>query len=66
MAGKEGKKNRKYGKNATYCKVYAAAGLRAKHRLRRMRRHIRAHPRDVATRQWYLSFGGTEGYLERH
>jgi hypothetical protein len=61
----EGKKNRKYGKNSKYCKLYRDLGLRERNRLRRMRRHIRKNPNDTVTYQRFFSFGGKPEYLHK-
>lgn len=46
-AGKKGgKKNRKYGRNADYCKLYSGAGLDEAHCKKRMQRHLRRNPND--------------------
>jgi len=45
-APKKGKKNRKWGRNASYCKFYRDAGLQERNRARRIRRHLKRYPGD--------------------
>jgi hypothetical protein len=43
---KQGKKNRKHGRNADCCARYRAEGRQEKNRRRRILRHLRRHPND--------------------
>lgn len=40
MGKKEGKKHRKYGRNADWCKAYRARGQREKNKIKKVLRHI--------------------------
>lgn len=56
MAGTKkqgGKKQRKFGRNADYCKTYSMAGIEEKNRKRRMRRHLRRNPLDLQNAKRY-------------
>jgi hypothetical protein len=67
MAGQKAKgsrKGRKIGRNEAYCKRYVAMELDAKHKLRRMRRHIRKTDyTDLAAMALFKTAGGTDDYL---
>lgn len=43
-------KNKKYGRMKTVCKQYLSEGKQEKNRKRRMKRHLRKNPDDVAGR----------------
>ena len=45
----KGKKHRKFDRNKDYCTQYKTMGLQLKNKLRRMRRHLKAHPKDTQT-----------------
>lgn len=65
---KEGKKQRKFGRNADYCKTYSMAGVEDKNRKRKMRRHLRRNPGDVQSKNRYeQSYGKVAdiGLVER-
>lgn len=55
--------DRKYGRNKDACKAYRAAGRDVRNRKRRMRRHLRANPRDMAVRR---EFEKTYGLAAAH
>lgn len=66
MAGntaKKGKKHRKFGRNAKYCAVYAAAGVETRNARRRLRRHLRRCGNDDQARRAYIANGGKEAGL---
>ncbi len=46
-ARKTGKKNRKYGRNSTWCESYRARGTRERNKLLKMARHIKQFPLDA-------------------
>lgn len=46
MAHKEGKKNRKYGRNKKKCEVYKKAHKHEKSHIRRLLRHLERFPED--------------------
>lgn len=50
---KGGKKGRKIGRNAEKCKAYRAAGRREKNKKRRLAKHLRNHPQDLAAAASY-------------
>jgi hypothetical protein len=41
-----GKKGRKIGRNADFCKVYAAENRKVKNKKRKILRHMKTHPED--------------------
>lgn len=45
---KSGKKNRKFGKNVSYCTTYKSLGFELKNKRRRMARHIRHNPENLS------------------
>ena len=48
QAPKKGKKNRKWGHNKSFCAAYKASGRQEKNRARRIRRHLKNFPNDLA------------------
>ena len=44
---KAGGKNKKHGRNNTYCKVYLLQGRREINKKKKLRRHIKNHPNDL-------------------
>lgn len=55
---KEGKKQRKFGRNSDYCKTYKMAGVEDKNRKRKMRRHLRRNPGDLqSANRFETAFG---------
>lgn len=46
IARKTGKKNRKHGRNKLSCDNYRRSHRREKNKLRRLRRHLKAHSND--------------------
>lgn len=56
---KGGKKNRKFGKNLDYCKTYRAADLERRNKKRRMGRHLRHFPQNLAAQRDYDQLFGT-------
>lgn len=55
---KEGKKQRKFGRNTDYCKTYSMAGVEDKNRRRKMRRHMRRNPGDLQNKTRFESTFG--------
>jgi hypothetical protein len=47
MAKKEGKKQRKYGRNKLWCTAYFNRGQRAKNKRKKLNKHIAKHPNDA-------------------
>lgn len=43
----QGGKNKKYGRNKIWCQTYRTREVRAKNRVRKLRRHIKNFPADV-------------------
>lgn len=43
---KEGKKNRKVGRNANYCKFYALTHRRERNKLVKLKKHLKKFPND--------------------
>jgi hypothetical protein len=46
---KGSKKNRKYGRNKKQCEVYRNENKREKNKVKRLLRHLKKYPSDVAT-----------------
>ena len=47
MAKKEGKKQRKYGRNKLWCTAYFNRGQRTKNKRKKLNKHIAKHPNDA-------------------
>lgn len=43
---KEGKKQRKYGRNALYCAAYKRSNTREKNKVARLKKRLITHPND--------------------
>lgn len=48
---KKGKKNRKWKRNKAFCERYFREGRQEKNRRRRILRHLRKFPNDLAAQQ---------------
>jgi len=46
MAGKEGKKGRKVGRNKDFCNMYKSQKRREKNKRIKLDRHLKIHPND--------------------
>lgn len=46
MAKKQGKKNRKVGRNSDYCKYYASTHRRERNKLEKLKKHLQKFPND--------------------
>lgn len=44
---KQAKNQRKYGRNATYCKYYASTFRRERNKLERLKKHLKRFPDDA-------------------
>ncbi|HWT83672.1 MAG TPA: hypothetical protein VN648_33330 [Candidatus Methylomirabilis sp.] len=55
---KGGKKNRKHGRNKSWCEAYRQAGQRERNKRRRLARRVVRHPRDGAARSALARMGG--------
>lgn len=51
IRAKKGKKNRKLGNNKVYCTRYKNEGRQEINKIRRMKRHLRKFPNDLAVKQ---------------
>jgi hypothetical protein len=49
---KSGKKNRKYGRNATQCIQYYNLNRRMVNKISKVKRHIRHFPKDIQAINW--------------
>lgn len=47
VARRAGKKNRKHGRNKTFCKAYALSHVREKNKARRLKARLRRFPDDA-------------------
>ncbi len=45
------KKSSKQGRNSAWCQRYTAQARRLRNKVRRVRKHCRAHPNDAAARE---------------
>lgn len=48
---KKGKKNRQFGRNKPFCKLYREMGTQEKNRKRRILRHLKRFPEDIQARR---------------
>ena len=56
-ASKSGKKGRKLGRNAAYCKQYRDQGRRLKNKRLKVRRHAKRFPDDKQAARWLEANG---------
>lgn len=50
-SGGKGKKGRKVGRDKKKCQDYRARGLRIKNKIRKLKKHIKRQPRDLAAQE---------------
>jgi len=48
---KKGKKQRKVGRNANFCKLYRLSHKRERNKLKRLEKHLRRFPDDISAQK---------------